>query len=282
MIQCVICKNSKNLKKKFTNLLECSQCGHIFANLNLDFSKVQDLYNDDYFFGNEYINYIKDKKQIQKNANLRVKLIKRFSHKFLKQNLFEIGCAYGFFLNFVKKKFNYVEGIDVNNEAIEYGKKNFNIDISCDDFETKNIEKNKFNIFCMWDVIEHLQNPDIYLKKINKISQKNSLLCITTGDIKSFNAKLNGKNWRLIHPPTHIHYFSKETIKKILENNNFEIINFEHCGYYRNLSFILNKINFLTKYFSWLIKILTFLKIDNLDIYLNIYDIMFIIPKEIN
>ena len=60
------------------------------------------------------------------------------------------------------------------------------------------------------------------------------------------------------------------------------VLSINYCGYYRNFSFILNKINFLKKYFSFVIKILKFLKILNLDVYLNLYDIMFIIAKKQN
>ena len=67
---------------------------------------------------------------------------------------------------------------------------------------------------------------------------KDSIIAITTGNIESLNSKIFGENWRLIHPPTHLHYFSYNSIKTLLEKNNFKIIHFEHCGYYRSLKFI--------------------------------------------
>ena len=62
----------------------------------------------------------------------------------------------------------------------------------------------------MWDVIEHLQYPHLYLKKINQIANKNALIAITTGDIKSINAKLLKEKWRLIYPPIQISKFFKK------------------------------------------------------------------------
>ena len=283
MPKCVICNNSKNFKKKFEILTECIDCSHIFADLNLDDTNIKKIYSNDYFFGDEYINYINDRKQIEKNSLNRLKIIKKYSRNILNKNLYEIGCAYGFFLNTIKSFFNTVSGIDLNEDAINYAKKNLKLNVESGDLLTKkNISLEKNNIFCMFDVIEHLTNPDAYLKKISAETKEGSLLFITTGDIKSINAKIKGKKWRLIHPPSHVHYFSKKTMKLILEKNGFKVLSIEYCGYYRNFISIFNKIEFLKKYFSFIIKLLKFLKLSNLDIYLNLYDIMFIVAKKEN
>ena len=46
-------------------------------------------------------------------------------------------------------------------------------------------------------------------------------LALTTGDIGSVNARLRGHKWRMIHPPTHLHYFSAETMKALLDRHGF-------------------------------------------------------------
>ncbi len=283
MSKCIICKNNKEFKKKFEILTQCLNCSHIFADLNIDFSKVKEIYSNDYFFGSEYINYINDKKQIEKNSFKRLNVIKKYSKNLLNKNLFEIGCAYGFFLNAAKIFFNKVGGIDVNEEAINYARQNLKLNVELGDLiSSKKTKLDDYNIFCMFDVIEHLVNPDEYIKKIGLESKRGTLLFITTGDINSLNAKIKGKKWRLVHPPSHIHYFSKKTIKLILEKNGFKVLSIKYCGYYRNFSFILNKNNFIKKYFNFIIKLLAFLKLLNLDIYLNLYDIMFVVAKKEN
>ena len=281
MSNCIVCDNNKYFKIKFDILKECQACKHIFADLDLNLDEVKKIYSKNYFFGEEYIDYINDKKQIEKNSSIRLKEIQKYINHKIKNNLFEIGCAYGFFLNYSKKLFNKVCGIDINKEGIEYAKEKLNLNVYRDDF--LNINKNiinDYNIFCMFDVIEHLNNPKEIIKNISLNSKKESLLFITTGDISSLNAKIKGKNWRLIHPPSHIHYFKKSTIKILLEKNGFEVLSIKSCGYYRNLNFIFNKIFYKKRYLNLLIKILSYLKILNLDIYLNLFDIMFVVAKK--
>ena len=76
--------------------------------------------------------------------------------------------------------------------------------------------KEKYDFFRLWDVIEHLKDPNKYIDRISELSNKDSINA-TTGNIESLNSKIFGENWRLIHPPTHLHYFSYNSIKTLLE-----------------------------------------------------------------
>ncbi len=281
MPKCIICNNNKFFKKKFKILTQCNKCKHIFADLDLDYNDLKKIYSKDYFFGEEYIDYLKDKKQIEKNSKDRLKVIKKFFSNTNQLNLLEIGCAFGFFLNTVKSNFNKVFGIDINLDGIDYAKNNFKLDARCSDLldmDTKVVQN--IDIFCMFDVIEHLVDPKKIISFIGNNTKKNSYLFITTGDINSLNAKINGKNWRLIHPPSHIHYFNKKTITLLLENNGFEVISIKSCGYYRNLNFMLNKIKLIRKYFGFIIKILSKYNLLDYDLYLNLHDIMLVVAKK--
>ena len=276
MNKCIVCKG-ESFNNTFSKLLECKKCGHIFANINLNEKEINNIYNNKYFFGNQYYDYLRDRKLIEKNAKLRLKKLLSFLPNTKNLNLLEIGCAYGFYLNYVKNIFKNVEGFDFNPEGIDYAKKVFSLNVSESSFLKKKFQGNMYDLFCMWDVIEHLQDPHLYLKKISQISNKNALIAITTGDIKSINAKWRKDKWRLIHPPMHIHYFSKKSINEILKNNGFKVIYCEYCGYFRSFLFMAYRIKFIKKYFSWFLKLLKILKIPNFGIYLNLFDIMFII-----
>ena len=86
MTKCIICNNN-TFAIKYEILTECLNCRHIFADINLDFEKINEIYSDKYFFGDEYINYISDRKQIEKNALNRLKVIKKYIEKLNKKNL---------------------------------------------------------------------------------------------------------------------------------------------------------------------------------------------------
>jgi hypothetical protein len=67
------------------------------------------------------------------------------------------------------------------------------------------------------------------------------LLALTTGDIGSLNARLRGSNWRMIHPPTHLHYFSVQSITSLLKRHGIDTVHVipspidqNSCAHWRN------------------------------------------------
>ena len=55
---------------------------------------------------------------------------------------------------------------------------------------------------------------------------------MTTGDIGSLMARWRGARWRQIHPPTHLHYFSKLTLAQLLERHGFTVAYAGYDGMY--------------------------------------------------
>ena len=131
----------------------------------------------------------------------------------------------------------------------------------------------------MFDCIEHLPRPDLCFEAVVPLIQTGGFICLTTGDISSFNARLRGMNWRLIHPPTHVHYFSKQTLNQFLNRFGFEMIHCSYPGIYRSISMVLNQLSL-----KWLnrplMKNVHISVFSHLMFYLNLYDVMFVIAKK--
>src|SRR5207249_5299251 len=98
-------------------LKQCQYCQLIFANLKLSENDILEIYKDQYFAGKAYLNYAEEKKALQLNFQKRIKEFLPFIENPKSKSLFEIGSAYGFFLELAKKKFHFVAGVDVNDEA---------------------------------------------------------------------------------------------------------------------------------------------------------------------
>ena len=137
-------------------------------------------------------------------------------------DLLEIGCAYGFFLKAAKPAFRTVEGLDIAADAIHYAiQRGENARI--EDYAETPAVPGRYDVICMWDVIEHLKDPERFLEKAYQELKPGGWICISTGDIGSLNAKLRGRNWRQIHPPTHLSYFSADTLSRLLKKECFSV-----------------------------------------------------------
>lgn len=279
MQKCGIC-NDTRIKPLYDDLLKCKKCGHVFFSVSLSDEELFKLYEKDYFFGSEYSNYLAEKKALQRSFKLRLKILEKFLEPSRHRRLLDIGCAYGFFLDIAKERFDTAEGIDISEEATRYARKELRLNAVNADFLKYNFDSQKFDVICMWDTVEHMQSPNLYMEKIAALTEKGSLVAITTGNIESLNARIRKRRWRLIHPPTHIHYFSKRTLTKLLGNYGFDVIYNRHCGFYRSLELMSYKTLALNKKWLWLYKILRKSGLSNMNLYLDLYDIMYIIARK--
>lgn len=262
----------------YAGLCRCASCSHVWADLSIETEALRRLYQRGYFFGDEYSNYLEDRRIIEKNFAGRLATLRRFvtaSHR----RLFEIGCAYGFFLNAARDSFNSVHGIDVSEDAVRFASQELGLHVSCGDWLDADVSGAAFDVVCLWDTIEHLAVPRRYLEKASSCMPAGSLIAITTGDIGSLNARLQKGRWRLIHPPTHLHYFTQRSLTRLLERCGFRVVHVEHCGVYRSVRGMLHNLVSLgwqsPRVGAWLMRAVP----PRLDAYMNLHDIMYIVAE---
>src|SRR5947209_17648312 len=78
-------------------LRRCGGCGFIRADLELTHEEARRLYQADYFRGQEYGDYLADRAAHVRNFEHRFRMMSRVAPEV--RSLFEVGCAYGFWLD---------------------------------------------------------------------------------------------------------------------------------------------------------------------------------------
>lgn len=270
---CIICGGVDNADVMDGLLKKCRGCGLVFSGLEPSQAQIEGIYGEDYFNGRIYADYVREAPAHAKNFDKRIKELFKHIKSPSETDVFEIGSAYGFFLQAAKNKFRSVTGIDITKEGCRYARDVMGLDVTCGDFLTTEIEKDKYGLFCMWDTIEHLKEPQLYLKKIGDRIKKDGILSVTTGDIGSAVAAISGKRWRLIHPPEHLYYFSRKTISELLKRHGFKVEEIVYGGNYRSARTLLSALPFLGR-------IARRTRLFALPVYMNLYDIMHVIARK--
>ena len=127
----------------------------------------------------------------------------------------------------------------------------------------------------MWDVIEHLAHPEAFLTKIHDELKPGGRLYITTGDISALLPRIQQHKWRMIHPPSHIFYFSRTHLTMLLQKHGFSVVRITYPAIYRSIRqiyfslFLLEKKGRLASKFFKLIPASWFVPV-------NTFDIMFV------
>ncbi len=126
----------------------------------------------------------------------------------------------------------------------------------------------------MFDTIEHLKSPDVYLKKIYTFLKPGGIIVIETGDIGSWLAKIQGGKWRLITPPTHLNYFSNDTLAEILKRDHFQVLEKCYVPFHRTLRQTIFRFTRNKKFLDLFNKLL------KTTFAVNTYDLLFVIARK--
>lgn len=232
---CLVCGQT-GLQSLYKILLKCPHCGFVTASLDA-MQNVRQLYEGNYYTGGEFRSYLGDEAFFKRNFRNRLNQLRQRCGG---GRLLEIGSAYGFFLDLAREYFEVV-GFEVNAEAACHGRQAYGVDIRTEDFLSATVTDigGPVDVTVMWDVLEHLQRPNHYLEHIRELSKPDALLYITTGDIGSYVARLRRRKWRMIHPPWHLHYFTRNTICQLLANHGFSVLDIRSVSVARSIRQIL-------------------------------------------
>jgi SAM-dependent methyltransferase len=210
-------------KQGFT-ISQCPQCKIGKTEISEDFDPHA-YYTEDYFNGtysDGYLDY-RNSETVLRNEfrNTLQKIMNKTGIR--SGRLFELGCAYGFFLSEAEPYFE-VHGIEIAGDAVAacHSRGLLSVRQGVAD-DTVLTELGTFNLIVMLDVIEHLGRPDEVLQLLANHLAPGGALVLTTGDFGSLFSRLMGSRWRLLTPPQHLWFFTPASIKALAKNIGMEV-----------------------------------------------------------
>ena len=274
---CLVCEGPYG-PSTIPGLVRCRQCGFVSADLQISQDELAELYSHRYFAGEEYRDYVAERALLERQFRARLARLRRFVPSPGSKRLFEIGAAYGFFLSVARDVFERVEGIDIAADAAAMARESFGLPVATGDFLDHRVD-GFVDVVCLWDTIEHLVRPDMYIKKAAAILEPGGVLALTTGDIESLMARMRGANWRQIHPPTHLHYFSRATLARLLERFGFRIKYVRHEGMTRSVDTMAYILLTIKRQQHGLYRVLKGAHLLDWNVRLNLRDILFLVAE---
>ncbi len=272
---CVCCLHTE-AAPALAGLLRCAQCGHVYADMTESPELFKELYTRNYFKGGEYADYEQEEQALRLNFRRRVReLAARHPSG---ATLWEIGCAYGFFLKEAASYFD-AAGCDVAEDAIHAATTKHGVRAHCLDYLRHTLAPPR-DVICLWDVIEHLPEPDLFLEKALHDLRPGGTLALSTGDIGSLCARLRGRHWRQIHPPTHIQYFTRHSMTTLLTRLGYANIEIIYPAFWRNMDTVAGKILTRHRAGTTLYRALHRVGLLHFNFPLNLYDLMTVYARK--
>jgi 2-polyprenyl-3-methyl-5-hydroxy-6-metoxy-1,4-benzoquinol methylase len=228
---CLVC-GTRVFRPHFEILLRCAGCGFVTARQDAPFDPKA-IYDESYYHGASYLDYPGDAPLHRKNFRRRLDSLLRRAPG---GRLLEIGSAYGYFLELARERFDVV-GFEISEASAREARERLGLDVRTGDLldAPDSSLSPPFDAIVMWDVVEHLERPDLVLDRIARLSRPGTLLCLTTGDVGSRVARFRRRKWRLVCPPFHLHYFDRTTIARLLADRGFRVVELTTEGVSRSI-----------------------------------------------
>lgn len=214
-------------EKNHCTIIACRCCGLGRTNIPNNFD-LASIYDESYFAGGQsdgYTDYIGSETVLRREFAKSVSLLRKHCPDGGK--VLELGCAYGFFLS-EASAFYDVAGVEISRSAADFARnRGLNVlDGVADDDNLSRI--GNVDAIVMLDVIEHLPDPYETLLLCKKYLNPSGVIIFTTGDFGSLYARMTGRNWRLMTPPQHLSFFTKESVQHIAKRLGMKMERFDH------------------------------------------------------
>lgn len=229
---CVVCGGAPGVGPRLPTgaaSRRCIRCGLVWWDWP-EFEPAA-LYDRDYFQSTQhakgYDDYAALEPGVRRTARLRLGRLERCvrlgseSGAGAKRRLFEIGCGTGVFLDEARSAGWEVCGAEVSAYgAAQAAQRGLRVERAA--IEELRPTSEKFDCVAMWDVIEHLRDPDGAIAFAASILRPGGWMALSTGDVDSMAARVSGSRWHLYNLPEHLFFFTVRSLRALLARHGFE------------------------------------------------------------
>lgn len=134
----------------------------------------------------------------------------------------DVGCGEGHIIHFLREKGSKLKftGIDIVSKNLVIARKlNPSVKFEYADFFRRKFRQNSYDLVLCTEVLEHLKNPDLAVKKLKPIA-KYFIISVPNEPFWRIANILRGAHWKTLgNTPHHLQNWTKNQFKKFLEKH---------------------------------------------------------------
>ncbi len=205
----------------------CAGCGLIYLDPMPDAATLASMYHNAY--DDASTGYFSKPESKLRRSSTRIRIIKRLGG-FSGGNFLDVGCNGGFMVEAARRGGFQAWGVEPDPVSVEYARTHypannyFNGLIADFDPKDSNGAPVKFNAAYCCEVIEHVPQPQEFLRAIHRLLEPGAILYLTTPDISHWRRPRDLERWDGFCPPSHCLYFTPSSLTALAQRCGFELI----------------------------------------------------------
>ncbi len=211
-------------------ILRCRSCGHVIS------TYVNDQHYDQYF-----AHEVQDQERFWWDE-AHGKMYADFGDLFLRNRsgrLLDVGAGLGYFVRFVMSHAGWdAVGYEISPPAVEYAHSELGLKghMFPGAVEHSGFAAGSFDVVTMWDVIEHIPNPDIILQYLIHVLKPGGILFLATPNASAqvFKARIKARllgmreGVHYLEARDHVNLYTQSSLRMVLLRSGFDRVRFMH------------------------------------------------------
>jgi 2-polyprenyl-3-methyl-5-hydroxy-6-metoxy-1,4-benzoquinol methylase len=290
IVRCQLCGSTER-STKFTDggfrVLTCAACGLVYVTPRLQGQALLDVYDEGYWKSANpkqrgYADYAREADLYLRTFERRMQLVSR--HLPANARVLDVGCAAGYFLRTAQRHGHDVHGVEMSaaiaGEAVRaLGEQRVHVGTLDDAIAAKGHAPRSFDLVTLWDVVEHVPEPQPLLRTIHGLLKPGGRLLLETQNVASRWARLLGRRWHHYKHDEHLYHFDPRTIRRLLDDCGFEVLDVtsRFAGKYVSFAFLAERAGRLGRVPGLLAKPLGLLR--RCSVYVNPRDELIVVAR---
>jgi 2-polyprenyl-3-methyl-5-hydroxy-6-metoxy-1,4-benzoquinol methylase len=207
------------------DVYRCKECTNVYLSPRPDVSEFERIYPPSYHsldFSEENYSFV-HKVRSRLEAN---RLLRYADGVPADARILDVGCGDGFHLKLLQqygKKTWTLEGVDLDSRAVAIASKT-GLTIHQGSVEELALESEQYDLVYTIQTIEHVANPNTFLKAIHRILRPGGRLVIVTDNTDSIDFGWFRKNyWGGYHFPRHWNLFNPKSLRRLAQETGFTV-----------------------------------------------------------
>ena len=220
--------------------VRCRHCGLVYQNPQLTPDELAPFYPGDYGAHREggrrripVLGFLDKDTRIES----RCRAVMRYASG---GRVLDVGCATGTFLEGMRRRGWEVRGVEPSARAAALCRQKLGLEVQASTLDAAQLESASFNLVTMWNVLEHVNDPQQTLRRVHDVLRPGGLLVAAVPNTESLDIRVFGRYWAGYDVPRHLFVFTPENLTRMVEAAGLEVIS-RRCvsGTYRAFAFNL-------------------------------------------